>query len=152
MRIVEDDLEGPEIAALLGEHVQSMRHISPPDSVHTLSMDKLRSATITVWTAWDGSELLGCGALQELDAHHGEIKSMRTATPHLGKGVGATLLNHMLRVAGERGYKRVSLETGSAAAFRPAHSLYRKFGFEFCGPFGDYVEDPHSYFMTLTIS
>ena len=148
MRIRLDDLSGPEIRALLDEHVQSMHCLSPPGSVHVLDLAALRTPDISVWTAWSGDQLLGCGALKALTATHGEIKSMRTATPHLRKGVARALLAHILDEARRRGYARVSLETGSAAAFEPARQLYADFGFEPRGPFGDYVEDPYSVSMT----
>ena len=143
-----DDLSGPEIAGLLREHLQSMTLYSPPESIHALDLDALRQPAITFWSAWQGSELIGCGAIKELDAGHGEIKSMRTASAHLRKGVAARLLRHILEEAGRRSYRRLSLETGSAEAFAPAHRLYASFGFQFCGPFADYVEDPYSVFMT----
>jgi putative acetyltransferase len=108
----------------------------------------LRQPDISFWTLREGNELLGCGALKELDAGHGEIKSMRTARAHLRRGVAAKLLTHILDEARRRGYSRLSLETGSAKAFRPAHEMYAGFGFVFCGPFGDYLEDPYSVFMT----
>ena len=93
-------------------------------------------------------ELLGCGALKELDSHHAEIKSMRTSSAHLRRGVASHLLTYILEEAARRGYARLSLETGSAEAFEPAQRLYARFGFDYCGPFGDYVEDPYSVFMT----
>lgn len=151
MKIIVDDLRGPEIHELLQEHLQSMRFHSPPQSVHALDLDRLRQPEITFWTVWDNCELLGCGAIKELDPHHAEIKSMRTASNHLRKGVARTLLNHILEQARRRGYSRLSLETGSMAAFEPARQLYASFGFEYCGPFGDYLEDPNSVFMTRTL-
>ncbi len=143
-----DDLSGPEVAGLLQEHLASVVLHSPPESVHALDLDGLRAPDVTFWSAWQGPELVGCGALKQLDAGHGELKSMRTASAHLRRGVAAALLEHMLRVARERGYRRLSLETGSMEAFAPARALYARFGFEFCGPFADYVEDPYSVFMT----
>jgi putative acetyltransferase len=116
--------------------------------VHALGIDALRGPDITFWTAWQDAELLGCGALKQLDAHHVEIKSMRTVTRHLRKGVAAGILRHLLVEATRRGYRRVSLETGSMGAFAPARNLYARFGFEPCGPFDGYVEDPYSVFMT----
>jgi putative acetyltransferase len=151
VRIVKDDLTGAAIEALLHEHLHGMRLHSPPESVHALDLEKLRAQDITFWTAWEGDELLGCGALKELDPGHGEIKSMRTAGKHLGKGVANALLSHIMSVARQRSYSRLSLETGSGPAFEPAHALYRKFGFEYCGPFGNYREDPFSRFMTLEL-
>lgn len=148
MDIRLDDLSSPGIAQLLHEHLQSMHLLSPPESVHALDLEGLRQPEITFWSAWREAELLGCGALKELDRRHGEIKSMRTATVHLRKGVAAGLLRHILEEAKRRAYRRLSLETGSMAAFAPARGLYSRFGFEPCGPFADYAEDPNSVFMT----
>jgi putative acetyltransferase len=143
-----DDLKGPEIAKLLEEHLQGMRAISPPCSVHALDIEALRKPEITFWSAWDDGQLLGCGAMKELDATHAEVKSMRTATQHLRKGVAATLLQTIIDAAQTRGYQRLSLETGSTQHFKPAHTLYQSFGFKVCEPFGSYALDPFSLFMT----
>lgn len=151
MKIIIDDLQGPEIRDLLREHLNSMHLYSPPESIHALDLEKLRKPDITFWTAWEADELLGCGALKELDPEHAEIKSMRTASRHLRKGVAKALLTHILEAARQRGYKRVSLETGSHAAFAPARSLYEAVGFTYCPPFADYRLDPHSVFMTLEL-
>ena len=148
MEIRVDDLRGPEIARLLEEHLRNMYEVSPPESVHALDLEALRKPEITFWSVRQGPELLGCGALKELDARHGEIKSMRTAAPHLRKGVAASLMRHILEEARRRSYRRLSLETGSMAAFAPARNLYSTFGFQPCGPFADYFDDPNSFFMT----
>jgi len=148
MEIKIDDLSGSETRALLEEHLQSMALLSPPESVHALDIDALRKPDITFWTAWDNGDLLGCGALKELDAKHAEIKSMRTSSLHRRKGVAKNLLNHILEEAKRRRYSRLSLETGSGQAFEPAHKLYATFGFTYCEPFGSYVESPHNVFMT----
>ena len=148
MNIKIDDLEGSEIYELLQEHLQSMALHSPPESVHALDIEGLRKPDITFWSVWEKGELLGCGALKELDSHHAEIKSMRTSSSHLRRGVAKYLLNYMLEEARRRGYSRVSLETGSMEAFAPARQLYANFGFTYCEPFADYVEDPYSVFMT----
>ena len=148
MQIKVDDLRGPEIQELLREHLRNMHEISPPESVHALDLEGLRRPEITFWTVWEAGELLGCGALKELDAGHAEIKSMRTAARHLRKGVAKTLLTYIIGEAVRRGYSRLSLETGSMEAFKPARRLYASFGFNYCAPFADYVEDPHSVFMT----
>ena len=148
MHVKIDDLSGPEIHELLREHMRNMHLHSPPESVHALDLEGLRRPEITFWTVWDGGDLLGCGALKELDARHAEIKSMRTAAAHLRRGVASHLLRHILAEAVGRGYARLSLETGSAEAFEPARQLYARFGFDYCGPFADYVEDPYSVFMT----
>ena len=148
MEIKVDDLRGPEVQELLREHLRNMHLHSPPESVHALDVEGLRRPEITFWTVWEGGELLGCGALKELDARHAEIKSMRTSAAHRRRGVAAHLLRHILAEAARRGYSRLSLETGSADAFEPARRLYARYGFAYCGPFGDYVEDPYSVFMT----
>ena len=151
MDIRVDDLKGPEIVQLLYEHLQSMALHSPPESIHALDVEALRKPEVTFWTAWQNSELMGCGAIKELDPRHGEIKSMRTVSSHVRKGVAATLMGHILEEARRRSYRRLSLETGSMEAFAPARSLYAKFGFRPCGPFADYVEDPYSVFMTREV-
>ena len=148
MSIKIDDLSEPEIAALLDEHLQDMAEVSPSESRHALSIDGLRQPEITFWSVWQGRELAGCGALKELNAGHGEIKSMRTAKAHLRKGVAAMMLEHIIMEAKQRGYRRLSLETGSMGFFEPARRLYSKFGFRICAPFASYVEDPNSVFMT----
>ena len=143
-----DDLSGPAICELLEEPPRSAALDSPPGSVHALDIEALRKPEITLWTAWENGELLGCGALRERDSRHAEIKSMRTAASHLRKGVAKKLLGHMLDEARRRSYRRLSLETGSAAAFEPARKLYASFGFAHCEPFAGYVEDPYSVLMT----
>jgi putative acetyltransferase len=148
MNIHLDDLTGPEIHQLLQQHLQSMALHSPPESVHALDVDALRQPGITFWTAWENEALLGCGALKELDARHAEIKSMRTASSHLRKGVATALMAHVIKEAKHRGYQRLSLETGSAEAFEPARRLYAASGFTFCEPFQGYALDPYSVFMT----
>jgi len=143
-----DDLSGPEVVDLLAEHLRCMAAVSPPESRHALNLDGLRQPTITFWSVWQDRELVGCGALKELDAEHGEIKSMRTAAAHVRKGVGSFVLQYIISEAKCRGYRTLSLETGSMPYFAPAHSLYRKFGFKECAPFADYREDANSLFMT----
>lgn len=148
MKIRIDDLKGPEIARLLAEHLEGLAAVTPPESRHALDLDELRAPDVTFWSVWDGSELAGCGALKELDATHGEIKSMRTASAFLRKGVASLVLQHLISEAQRRGYRRLSLETGSSEHFEPAQRLYRKFGFKDCPPFNGYLEDPNSAFMT----
>ena len=152
MRIIEDDLTGPEIRALLETHFAGMLASSPPGSCHFLDFDGLNAPDVTFWSIWDGGQLAGCGAVKELSATHGEIKSMRTHSDHLRKGVGARMLEHILATARARGYERVSLETGSTPEFDAARSLYLRYGFEYCPPFGDYVEDPFSRYMTCVLA
>ncbi|MDB5861966.1 MAG: acetyltransferase-like protein [Ramlibacter sp.] len=149
MQIRRDDLAGPEIRALLEEHLRNMYELSPPESVHALDLAKLRRPDITFWTAWSGDgELLGCGALRELTPTHGEIKSMRTPQALRRRGAGRALLAHIVEEARRRSYERLSLETGAMEAFAPAQKLYESAGFRTCPPFGDYAEDPNSVFMT----
>ncbi|WP_462412965.1 GNAT family N-acetyltransferase [Neobacillus sp. Marseille-QA0830] len=148
MDIKKDDLTGAEVAELIREHLHGMKLNSPPESIHALNLEKLKQPNITFWSAWDGNELAGMGALKELDQFHGEVKSMRTSSSFLRKGVATRMLQHILEEAMMRGYKRVSLETGSMAAFEPARKLYERFGFEYCEPFADYIDDPNSVFMT----
>lgn len=148
MEIRIDDLRGPEISALLTEHLRCMAEVSPPGSCHALNLDRLRQPGITFWSAWDGGELAGCGALRELEPRHGEVKSMRTAKAHLRKGVATKMLEHIISEARRRGYRRVSLETGAVPYFEPARQLYRKFGFRICPPFDCYVDDLNSVFMS----
>jgi putative acetyltransferase len=147
MKIRIDDLMGPDIAALLEEHITDMKSISPPESKHALDLNGLRKPEITFWTLWEGDQLAGCGALKELDKTHGEIKSMRTSRAFLRCGVATHVLAHIIEEAEARGYTRLSLETGSMDYFKPAHQLYERFGFIPCGPFGDYKLDPNSIFM-----
>ncbi|MDB5871230.1 MAG: family N-acetyltransferase [Ramlibacter sp.] len=151
MRIELDDLSRPEVHALLQEHLDNMYELSPPESVHALDLTKLRSADITFWTVWDGSQLLGCGALKELTPTHGEVKSMRTPQSLRRRGAGRAVLAHIVAQAKSRGYRRLSLETGSQDAFKPAQDLYASFGFSHCGPFADYAADPNSVFMSLEL-
>ncbi len=151
MIIKIDNLAGPEIFELLQEHLRSVALHSPPESIHALDIEALRKPEITFWTAWENGDLLGCGAIRQLDLQHGEIKSMRTSPRHLRKGVATRILRHMLEESNRRSYNRLSLETGSAKAYTPAHHLYANFGFVPCGPFADYVDDPYSIFMTKAL-
>jgi putative acetyltransferase len=151
MDIKSDDLSGPEMAGFLKAHLQHMIRITPPGSVHALDIEALKKPEISFWGVREGSQLVGCGALKELDSKHAEIKSMRTAASHLQKGVASHLLEYILGEARRRKYGRISLETGSFDAFRPARNLYKKFGFTYCEPFADYIPDSNSVFMTLKL-
>ena len=151
MRITLDDLSHPAVHDLLREHLAHMHALSPPEQVFALDLSKLRSPDISFWTVWDGDLLLGCGALKALSADHGEIKSMRTPAQQRGRGAGRAVLRHIIDTAQHRGYRLLSLETGTHPAFQPAHQLYRSAGFEACGPFADYRPDPHSLFMSLRL-
>jgi putative acetyltransferase len=152
MLIKEDDLSTSAIRSLLSLHVAELQSKTPSGSCYVLDVSSLQESTTTVFSAWDGQELLGCGALTELSPTHGEIKSMRTAAAHLRKGVGRAMVQHIISVAKSRGYTGLRLETGSDASFATARALYYSMGFEFCGPFGEYAPSEHNCFMTLTLS
>lgn len=148
MNIQLDDLSHPAIAAFLESHLQDMRAVSPPESKHALDLDSLRQPEIAFYTAWEQDELIGCAALKKLTQTHGEIKSMRTAPNRRGQGIASQLLQHLLDEARKMKLTRLSLETGSMPFFKPARSLYQKYGFTTCPPFATYREDPNSTFMT----
>lgn len=150
-RIVEDDLTGAEIAALLRMHLDEMHAWSPPESVHAMPIERLRQPDVTFYSAWDGDRLAACGAIKQLDPDHGELKSMRADPAYRGKGAGKAVLRHLINVAGQRGYRRLSLETGKPEQFQPARRLYESHDFVPCPPFGDYVEDAFSMCMTLEL-
>ena len=151
MEIHLDDLSGGEVIALLHEHLADMYATSPPESVHALDVDALKASNICFFSAWQDGELAGCVAIKALDNQLAELKSMRTATAFRGKGVGQALLQFVIDHAKARGFSVLNLETGTQDYFAPARALYRKFGFNDCGPFGQYKPDPHSHFMTLTL-
>lgn len=149
MIIEIDDLSRSQVIELLNEHLNNMHELSPADQVFALDISRLKAPEITFWTVWDNDVLLGCGALKELDLKHGEIKSMRTPKERRRRGAGRAVLAHIIEVARQRRYEVLSLETGRSPEFDPAHRLYESFGFKYCGPFGDYVENGNSIFMSL---
>ncbi len=142
-----DSLEDGKVGALLQEHLLDMYATSPAESVHALQVDALKAPDLTFFSAWRDGELMGCVAIRELTPGHAELKSMRTASHARNTGVASGLLEHVLKVSGVRGYQTLSLETGSQDFFKPARSLYEKYGFRYTGPFADYREDPNSMFM-----
>ena len=142
----------PDVRRLLDEHLADMFATSPAESVHALDHGALAGPDITFWTARDdGGVLLGCGALKDLGTDEGEIKSMRTARPARGRGIAALILGRILDEAGQRGYHRLLLETGSQEFFAPARRLYARHGFVPCPPFGGYQPDPNSVFMARSL-
>lgn len=151
MKIERDDLSRPAVSALVELHLRAAFDNSPPGSVFALDVSGLRDPAVTVWTAWDGDALLGMGALKRLDAGHGELKSMRTAPAALRRGVGRTMLDHLVAEARARGYRRLSLETGSNEPFAPARAMYARAGFAECGPFADYSDTSFSRYFTLAL-
>ena len=151
MEIKIDDLSGGEVIGLLEEHLADMYATSPPESVHALDLDGLKSPEITFFSAWKGSQLLGCVAIKELDTQHAELKSMRTTQFARNSGVASQLLQHVLNTASARQYRKISLETGLEDYFKPARNLYEKFGFGYCEPFADYELDLYSQFMSIEL-
>ena len=150
--IAIDDPGAPDVRALLAVHVTFARAQTPPEDAHAMDVDGLLDPAVTLFGYRAGGTLLAVGALKQLDPHHAEIKSMHTVGAARGRGVGRTMLEHLIAVARERGYRRISLETGSMAACAPARSLYARAGFEVCEPFGDYRKSPNSTYMTLSLA
>ncbi|GAA1140357.1 GNAT family N-acetyltransferase [Nesterenkonia lutea] len=165
MRITEGTLDHPAVRELITEHLKDMHDTSPPESIHALDLTALHAPELTFWSAWiqprgslaagdsltPGDSLAGCAALKELGPSHGEIKTMRTAPQARGRGVASTMLEHLIAVAAARGYSRLSLETGVEDYFAAARRLYARHGFTVCPPFGSYVPDPNSVFMTRAL-
>jgi putative acetyltransferase len=146
--IERDDPGREDVRELLAGHLADMFATSPAESVHALAPAALSSPGITFWTARQGTEVLGCGALKEIGPGEGEIKSMRTAAHARGRGIAGALLARIMAEAADGGYTRLFLETGSQDFFAPARRLYERHGFEVCAPFAGYVLDPNSVFMT----
>jgi putative acetyltransferase len=151
MDIRVGELRRKEVIALLQEHHEDMLIHSPPESVHALDLSELEAPDVTFWSFWVNHDLAGIGALKELDKEHGEIKSMRTSSNYLRKGIARKLLDHIIKQSNIRSYKKLSLETGTMNAFLPAQQLYQQFGFQESKPFGNYKEDPYSMFMTKVL-
>ena len=151
MRIELDDVSRAEVLALLEEHLRNMHELSPPECVFAFDASKLRAPDVTLWTAWEDGALLGCAALKELSPSQGEVKSMRTPARLRRQGTGRALLNHLLQVSRQRGYRELFLETGNHPAFAAAQTLYRSVGFQECGRFGSYQDNGFSVFMHLKL-
>jgi putative acetyltransferase len=149
--IVEDDLSGEGTIALLRIHLAGMRANSPPGSVFALDLSGLKVPEVTVWTVRQGDQVISIGALKTLDSGSGELKSMRTHPDHLRQGTAALLLGHMIATARRRGWKKLSLETGSGPAFEPALNLYRNRGFVEGPAFSDYEPSPFNQFLHLAL-
>jgi putative acetyltransferase len=150
--IAIDDPLAADVRELLGRHLAFARTHTPPEDVHALDLTGLLDASVTFFSYRVSWTLLGVGALKELDRRHGEVKSMHTAQEARGRGVGRAMLAHLVAVARERGYLRISLETGTMPAFAAARALYASAGFMPCGPFGDYTTSPSNTWMTLALS
>ena len=152
MQIKIDPLTNTLIETFLRQHLEDMRAVSPPESCHALDMQSLKHPSVTFWTLWEGDCLYGCGGMKAIDNRHAEIKSMRVAPEHRGKGLASFILEHILQEAKNKGFNRLSLETGSMDFFIPARKLYQNYGFIECAPFGEYKEDPNCVFMTYQIT
>jgi putative acetyltransferase len=151
IRIIQGDFSDSRVIDLLHVHLTNARAQTAPGSAHALDIRALQSPDISFWTIWDDETLMGCGALKRLSAKHGEIKSMHIVQFMRRKGAGSAMLRHIIEAAKARGLSRLSLETGTWEYFRPAREFYRNHGFVECPPFGDYVLDPNSAFMTLDL-
>ena len=147
----QDDLSSAEVHSLIAEHLSGMHSNSPPGHVNALAIQSLKAPSVTFWTAWVDGILCGCGALKELDPLTGEVKSMRTRSAFLRRGVGQAILDEIVRTACQRRYSRLLLETGTGPAFEPAHGLYRRNGFEWSGPFGEYTATDFNVFMARVL-
>ena len=150
-RIVRDNLTDPDVVALVELHLRAAHENSPPGSVFALDLTGLRDPRVTVWSAWDGDRVVGLAALKQLADNHGELKSMRTAPNFLRRGVARMLLDHVIAQAQARGYRRISLETGTAASFTAAHALYEHTGFTACEPFGPYSDRVFAAYYTMDV-
>jgi putative acetyltransferase len=146
-----DDPRARDVLALLETHLAFARSTSPPEDTHALDLIGLLDESVSFYSVRGDGELVGIGALKELDATHVEIKSMHTAANARRQGVGRVMLEHLIETARCAGYERVSLETGSVAAFAPARALYASAGFAVCEPFGNYRLSPNSTYMTLVL-
>jgi putative acetyltransferase len=146
-----DDPRADDVRALLERHLAHTSAYSPPEDVHALDVEGLLDPSVTFFSFRADGDVLGVAALKHLDGEHAEIKSMHTAQAARGRGIGRALVEHLLAVARERGYRRVSLETGTAPAFAPARALYAKLDFAPCGPFAHYRPSPNSTYMTLSL-
>jgi putative acetyltransferase len=149
--IAVDDPRAGDVRALLERHLAFTSATSPPEDMHALDVEALCDPSVTLFSLREDGELLGVAALKRIDAGHAEIKSMHTAEAARGRGVGRRLVEHVLGVARERGFRRLSLETGSGPPFAAARGLYASAGFTPCGPFAGYPDSPHSAYMTLTL-
>jgi putative acetyltransferase len=149
--IAEDSPEAPDVQALLARHLEFTTATSPPEDMHALGTDGLLDPAVTFFSFRRDGTLLGVGALKQLDGQHAELKSMHTAAAARGTGVGRAMVEHLIGVARSRGYRRLSLETGSMAGFAPARALYASAGFTTCGPFGDYQPSANSTFMMMAL-
>jgi putative acetyltransferase len=150
--VAADDPRDPDVQALLARHRTFALGQTPPEHSFALDAAGLLDPAITFFSLREDGGLLGIGALRQLSPQHAEIKSMHTAEAARGRGIGRAILTHLLDIARARGFRQVSLETGTTAAFEPARALYASAGFRPCGPFGDYQPSQDNCFMTLALA
>lgn len=151
MEIRRDDPNSAAVAPLLAAHVREQHGNVPPGFAFALDAGGLSAPDVAFWTAWEGAELAGFGALKQLDAESGEVKSMRAADAWRGRGVGHALLATIVAEARARGYRALFLETGTSEFYAPALALYRRAGFVACPPFAGYAASPHNQFFRLDL-
>jgi len=149
--IATDDPRAPDVRSLLATHLAFAHAPTPPEDRHALDVDGLSGPAVTFFSFRRDGVLLAVGALQRLDSDHAEVKSMHTVAAARGQGIGRRMIEHLITVAREAGYKRVSLETGSMVEFAPARALYASAGFKTCGPFASYRASPNSTYMTIDL-
>lgn len=151
-RIATESPLGPDVTMLMARHTADMHHDTPPESIHMMDASQLAVPSISFYVMRDQGQPIGMGAFKRLGADHGEIKSMHVVSEYRGQGLSRLMLDHLTAEAARAGLARLSLETGSQAFFQPARKLYERAGFVECAPFGDYVLDPNSVFMTRTLA
>ena len=149
--ISTDDPRADDVRELLERHLAFAKATTAPENVFALDLDGLLDPSVTFFSFRVDGDVLGIGALRHLDDENAEIKSMHTSEAARGQGIGRAILDHLIDVAREAGYRRVSIETGAGPAFAPARRLYASASFTPCGHFGDYGPNPESEFMTLSL-
>jgi putative acetyltransferase len=143
---------GADLALLMNRHTADMHAQTPPESIHMMDASALAVPEVAFFVMREDGAAIGMGAFKQLDATHAEIKSMHVLHEVRGRGLSKVMLAHLVDQAQAMGVTRLSLETGAEPIFAPARGLYERAGFVYCPPFGDYVLDPNSVFMTKTLA
>lgn len=151
-QIVRESPLGPDMAFVMARHTADMHADTPPESIHMMDADALAIPEVSFYVLRDAGKAIGMGAFKQMDATHAEIKSMHVLSEYRGQGLSRLMLDHLMDAATSAGVTRLSLETGSQAMFEPARRLYLRAEFTECEPFGDYVLDTNSVFMTRTLA
>lgn len=150
--IQKESPTGADLALLFARHTADMHTDTPPESIHMMDAGELDVPQVHFFVLRENTVPVAMGAFKIFDGTHAEIKSMHVLAEHRGRGLSHQMLAHLVAAAQTAGVTRLSLETGSQEAFTPARVLYEKAGFTRCPPFGDYVLDPMSIFMTRTLA